>query len=244
MKYAIVTGASRGLGLEVTKKLIERDYRVITVARNQPNVMTSNDIHISGDLSNLDEVKRILNQIQAELVGKSIEELVVINNAGTINPIGPVGTLNDDDIIKHMNVNIISLMLIVNTIVKEIKCEQSLFVNITSGAAERSVYGWNTYCTSKAAVNMFTQTTALEAEERKRNELHIAFSPGIMDTDMQGEIRSTNEEDFIEVEKFRKYKEEGQLRSPEEVARILFKLIDDRSKLKNGEVYRVYDLVK
>src|SRR5690554_111477 len=150
MKYAIVTGASRGLGLEVTKKLIERDYRVITVARNQPNVMTSNDIHISGDLSNLDEVKRILNQIQAELVGKSIEELVVINNAGTINPIGPVGTLNDDDIIKHMNVNIISLMLIVNTIVKEIKCEQSLFVNITSGAAERSVYGWNTYCTSKA----------------------------------------------------------------------------------------------
>ena len=91
---------------------------------------------------------------------------------------------------------------------------------------------------------MFTQTAALEAEERKRNELHIAFSPGIMDTDMQGEIRSTNEEDFIEVEKFRKYKEEGQLRSPEEAARILFKLIDDASKLKNGEVYRVYDLVK
>ena len=103
MKYAIVTGASRGLGLEVTKKLIERDYRVITVARNQPNVMTSNDIHISGDLSNLDEVKRILNQIQVELVGKPIEELVVVNNAGTVNPIGPVGTSNGHDIIKHMH---------------------------------------------------------------------------------------------------------------------------------------------
>jgi len=95
-------------------------------------------------------------------------------------------------------------------------------VNITSGAAERSVYGWSTYGSSKAGLNYFTATTALELSQNNVPHRIVAFSPGVMDTNMQEDIRSSSEDAFADVDKFKQLKEQGQLRGTDVVAKALF----------------------
>lgn len=252
MKFAIVTGASRGLGEEVAKNLLDNGYNLFTISRkrktnelkNLANENRQSYYHHSCDLSDLEKLNDVLHEIVTKLHKDSLEELLIVNNAGMVNPIGPVGSIENHDIAKHVSVNLTALMFIVNTMKKHINTERLFVVNISSGAGERPMYGWNAYCSTKSAVNIFTQTAALEADELNSNDLHIAFSPGIMDTDMQEEIRSSDQEQFKLVDQFKQYKEEGKLRSPKEVADILMELINKPSEIENGKVYRVYDLIK
>ncbi|SEP93193.1 (S)-benzoin forming benzil reductase [Piscibacillus halophilus] len=252
MKFAIVTGASRGLGEEVAKNLLEEGYNLFTISRkrktnelkNLANESRKSYYHHSCDLSDLEKLNDTLHEIVTKLHKDSLDELLIVNNAGMVSPIGPVGSIENHEIAKHVSVNLTALMIIVNTMKKHINTDRLFVVNVTSGAAERAVYGWNAYGSTKAAVNLYTETAALEAEELKSNDLHIAFSPGIMDTNMQEEIRRSDEDNFKQVDQFKQYKEEGKLRSPKEVADLMMGLIKDSANLENGKVYRVYDLVK
>ncbi len=249
MKIAIVTGASRGLGYEAAKNFIEKGYDCITLSRSHPHLEDAakefnvNYHHLSVDLSQLDALNKLLDTLINHLQEQAIDELIVLNNAGAVNPIGPVGTLDNDEIIKQVNINVTSLMLINNTIKKRISANRKIFINITSGAAEKGIFGWNVYSSTKAAVNKYTETAALEADIQQLNDIHIAFSPGIMDTEMQADIRAVDESQFKDIETFRNYKKEGQLRSPKEVADLLLGVITDKKNLINGKLYRVYDLV-
>src|SRR5690625_5452847 len=111
---------------------------------------------------------------------------------------------------------------------------------ITSLAAERPVYGWSAYCSTKASINMYTKTVGLEQEVEGTENKVFAFSPGVMDTNMQAEIRSRTKEQFKDVESFRQYKERNALRDPKKVGQILVKLLLDE-KIENGKVYYVTD---
>ena len=65
---------------------------------------------------------------------------------------------------------------------------------------------------------MASRVVALEAQTRKRSVEVVSLAPGVIDTDMQATVRSTTEAAFADVERFRKMKEEGQLRTAESVA--------------------------
>ena len=251
MKFAIVTGASRGLGEEVAKLALSTGYNLLTVAR-KPELNTVEEeakrnqkehFHFATDLSDPDKTASIGEKMAAELTGKDIDELLLVNNAGMVTPISPIGHMDSQQISAHVSLNITAPMILLNEIKKTVTDIPLTVVNISSGAAERGTYGWSAYGSTKAAVNLYTQTAALEAKELNLDEVHVAFSPGIMDTEMQSEIRKTTKQAFKDVEKFQNFKSEGQLRSPKEVADLLFKLLKDRSSIRSGHIYRVYDLV-
>ncbi|MDQ0351144.1 benzil reductase ((S)-benzoin forming) [Alkalibacillus filiformis] len=252
MKFAIVTGASRGLGEEVAKNLLKGDYHVITVSRKRKtndfkNVANENRksyFHFSCDLSDLESLNDTAHEIVKVLQKHTVDELLIVNNAGMVTPMGAVGNLENHEIAKHVSLNLTAPMLLVNTMKAHSGADRMTVINVTSGAAEKAIYGWNAYSSTKAAINKYTETAALEAEELEAPDVHVAFSPGVMDTDMQGEIRETNEDDFKDVESFKHLKETGQLRSPKEVADLLQTLINDQQNLENGKVYKVYDLAK
>ncbi|WP_027963547.1 (S)-benzoin forming benzil reductase [Halalkalibacillus halophilus] len=251
MKFAIVTGASRGLGHAVAKDLLEGEYHVITVSRkrktnefkNFANENRKSYFHFSCDLSDLEALSETSHDIVKTLAKHEVEELLIINNAGMVGPIGPVGSLENFEVAKHVSLNYTAPMLLVNTLKQHVETNHLMVINITSGAAEKQIYGWNVYGSSKAAINMYTKTAALEAEELKNGDVHIAFSPGVMDTDMQGEIRNTDQDDFKDVENFKNLKEQGNLKSPEEVASALTQLIKTPSKIENGRIYNVNELI-
>ncbi|WP_188206273.1 (S)-benzoin forming benzil reductase [Alkalibacillus aidingensis] len=251
MKFAIVTGASRGLGEEVAKNLLTNDYHVITISRkrktndfkNFANENRQSYFHFSCDLSDLESLNDTAHEVVKTLNKNTVEELLIVNNAGMVTPMGPVGTLENHEIAKHVSLNLTAPMLLVNTLKAHVEADRFTVVNVTSGAAEKTIYGWNVYSSTKSAINMYTQTAALESDERGTNDLHIAFSPGVMDTDMQGEIRESDQDSFKDVESFRALKKEGKLRSAKEVADALQKVINNRDQIENGKIYRVNELI-
>ena len=82
-----------------------------------------------------------------------------------------------------------------------------VLVNISSGAATKPYEGWAAYCASKAAVDQLTGCVALE--EARHGLRAYALSPGLVDTDMQAAIRASDERDFPEVERFRRFAADG-----------------------------------
>src|SRR5699024_12833001 len=117
-------------------------------------------------------------------------------------------------------------------------------VTITSGAAERPIYGWSAYGSSKASMNMYTKTVALEQASLQTGNKIIAFSPGIMDTEMQQTIRMSDPTAFQDVDTFRHYKKNDQLQDPQIVGEILVNILLNETGIKNGHIYYVHDYLK
>src|SRR5699024_6247426 len=106
-------------------------------------------------------------------------------------------------------------------------------VTISSGAAERPISGWSAYCSSKASINTYTKIAGLEEEALQSGHKVIAFSPGIMDTTMQAEIRSSRQEDFKDVETFQTYKKENHLQDVDTVGKVLITILTNESSIVN-----------
>lgn len=249
MKYAIVTGASKGLGASAAQEFISKGIPVISVSRSENSTLKQTAesagvsyTHYSCDLSSAQQVQSVFANI-CEEVFQHAENVYVINNAGVIEPIDIAGELDADLVQRNIQVNLSAPILISNLFLQKAKATGArvIITNVTSGAGERPIQGWSIYCSTKAAVNMFTKTAALELENSGSSNKVIAFSPGIMDTDMQVTIRSSSEEAFADVDTFRNYKESGSLRSPDTVAGALVKLVL-ADHLDNGKVYNVNNL--
>jgi benzil reductase ((S)-benzoin forming) len=252
LKYAIITGASRGLGEAIAKRLIQEQIAVISVSRTEnteiKQLALANGLfykHYSCNLSLEKEVEEVFMEISHRIFLKNPKEIFLFNNAGMIEPIHTVGNLDHTPTLRNIQVNLIAPILITNIFFKNAQQTDSSVqvINITSGAAVRSIEGWSVYCSAKAGLNMFTQTAALEQTELKTNHKIIAFSPGIMDTNMQETIRSSSNEAFKELEKFKNFKENSMLLSADAVAGALVDLVL-RGEVESGKVYNVNDLIK
>lgn len=248
MKLAIITGASKGLGASIAKRMITEGTGILSVSRTEnPELVklaAENQVfyaHYFCNLSSTVDLERALSEVTALLQEKKPEILYVFNNAGVIDPIGTAGNLDHAAFIQNAHVNLIAPIMISNILLREVSSDM-VIVNITSGAAERPIQGWSAYCSTKAGLNMFTETAALELQTEGSSHKIIAFSPGIMDTEMQGTIRSSTKEAFHDLEKFQAYKENGQLRDTDTVANALVGLLLHK-EIENGKIYYVNGLI-
>jgi hypothetical protein len=95
-------------------------------------------------------------------------------------------------------------------------------LHISSGAASNAYAGWSVYCATKAALDQHARAVALD----RTPALRIAsVAPGVIDTDMQAEIRAASEEDFPDRRRFEELKRDRQLRSPAEAGREVVELL-------------------
>ncbi|QCJ44005.1 (S)-benzoin forming benzil reductase [Bacillus sp. S3] len=252
MKYAIITGASKGLGEAVAKRLIREQIAVVSVSRTENKEIKSLALeqgidykHFSCNLSLEKEVQEVFMEIAHCIFQKNPQEILLFNNAGMIEPIQKVGHLDQTPVIGNIQVNLIAPILITNLFFSKAQLTNTkvTVVNVTSGAAVRSIEGWSVYCSSKAGLNMFTQTAAIEQAEMNNNNTIIAFSPGVMDTNMQETIRSSNKEAFKDLDQFKEYKEKNMLLQADVVANALVDLVLG-GNVESGRVYNIKELLK
>jgi benzil reductase ((S)-benzoin forming) len=251
MKYAIITGASKGLGEAIAKRLIHEQIAIVSVSRTENEEIKRMALekglyynHFSCNLSLEKEVQEVFMDIAHCLFQKDPKEILLFNNAGVIEPIQTVGNLDQTPTIRNIQVNLIAPILITNLFFSKAQLTNTKVqvINVTSGAAIRSIEGWSVYCSSKAGLNMFTQTAALEQAEMKTDNKIIAFSPGIMDTNMQETIRSSSNKAFKELERFKEFKENNRLLQADVVANALVDLLIS-GNVESGKVYNVKELV-
>lgn len=252
MKYAIITGTSRGLGASIAALLLKQGVHVIGVSRNKntklENLAIENNVsyqHYTCDLSHVEKVERVFSIISNQCNRSEITAIYLIHNAGTVNPINTADQYTSEAITAHVNVNLIAPMVASSIVLKELKKFNLPLINVyvTSGTADRSVYGWSAYSATKAGINRFAKTVALEQSQLDDDNKVMIFDPSIMDTEMQQEIRSSSKDAFQDVTQFQQYKQENKLRSTDTVAQVLINILMEPNKIENGGYYSVKDVL-
>jgi benzil reductase ((S)-benzoin forming) len=250
MGHYIITGTSRGIGEAIANRLLQPGNTVFCTSRNINEELVDRAVSIGSaiyyfntDLSDPGAVTEFNSQIWSRIDPENIECIALINNAGMLSPIGPIETSDSLKLREHIQLNLLAPMLLTSSFLKHTarwNIPKSI-LNISSGAAHSPYYGWSAYCSSKAGVDMFTKTVALEQSSADFPTKIISIAPGIVDTAMQREIRGTDLNSFPELAKFQKLHEEGKLSSPEYVAEILVKAIFDDTII-SGSVTDIWQL--
>jgi NAD(P)-dependent dehydrogenase (short-subunit alcohol dehydrogenase family) len=182
MPVAIVTGASRGLGLALARALVDRGWRVVADARGRTELErvwagTWDVVPVAGDVA---DAKHRLALV--ETAGEEIDLLV--NNASTLgpSPLPPLAEYPLDELRRVYDVNVTGPLALVQLALPRLR-DNACVLNITSDAAVEAYEGWGGYGSSKAALEEITAVLAAE-----HPELRIyAVDPGDMRTQMQQE---------------------------------------------------------
>lgn len=224
MDVVIVTGASKGIGYELRKQLQALGKKVIGIARTGDSDATS---FVTADLANTNLLEGILSSIIDEDI-EMATSFTLINNAGIVDPIGLVGNLTAAEIEKSMAVNLTAPIILSNIFINKLRDINMVkrIINISSGAGRNPYEGWGAYCTTKAGLDHFSRVVAMEQTNEMFPVEIVSIAPGIIDTDMQKTIRSSDEGDFPLLDQFITYKEQGILSSAKETAAKLIAVLE------------------
>lgn len=229
MNYYYITGTSRGIGLAVVKKLLHSADNFVTGISRGKSVNHERYKHITLDLNNLDDVKKLNFESHPDA-----DKIVLINNSAVLGDVKRLGNLAETSITESYNVNIIAPVLLMNKFINtyQIAHATRIVMNISSGAARYPIASWSTYCSTKAALDMISEVANKEQIEKyhERGIKIFSVAPGIIDTKLQEQIREVTVEDFSKADVFRKYKTDNQLDNPDQTAQSLIKIILNSSK--------------
>jgi NAD(P)-dependent dehydrogenase (short-subunit alcohol dehydrogenase family) len=223
MKLLLITGGSKGLGRALCEQFQSRDYEILEFSRSAPH-----EYSIRINLANPEASRLIVANAIDPIDSSQLEELIVISNAGTLEPIGPASGHSPSDLMKNMNTNYVSAVLLLTTIIARFQAApcRKVILNISSGAALQGRAGWSLYCAAKAGMENFIRALALEQREQPQPFIPINIDPGVIDTEMQVLIRSTSPADFPDVELFIRRKNQGLLVPPDEVAAAIIRILE------------------
>jgi benzil reductase ((S)-benzoin forming) len=219
----ILTGHTKGLGHAILDKFLDHEgIKIMALSRSTLEIDHPRLTEFALDLSDLNALE---SQLPKFFPQEIFDRYLLINNAGWIGEVKPIGKLNPKGIQRLMNLNLVAPMIITDAFVRAYSDQsgQKIICNISSGAAQKPLPGWGEYCTSKAGLAMFSKVAAEELSTLGFRVFSLA--PGIVDTEMQAEIRKAESGDFPALDRFVSYKSNGLLSTPEEVAEKIHYLI-------------------
>lgn len=188
-RIALVTGASRGLGLVIARVLATRGYRLVIGGRDRDALAAAAAelsrhapvvVPVPGDITDA--------EVRANLIGAAhrLGGLdVLVNNASELGPIGPLSTFDVPRFGRLFPVNVGAPMVLVQLALPLLTERRGLIVNITSDAATAAYPGWGPYGATKAALELLTRTLAVELREQGVSS--VLVDPGDMRTRMHQE---------------------------------------------------------
>jgi benzil reductase ((S)-benzoin forming) len=217
---AIVTGHTRGLGAALAEQLLSRNIAVLALSRTRNATLaqlypqTFEEVEL--DLAN---PERVAQWIAGDALRRFVDgahSVLLFNNAGTVQPIGPLETQDAAAIASAIGLNVATPLMLASAVATaSVSAGDRRIVHISSGAGRTAYPGWSIYCATKAALDHHARTVVLDANRALRI---CSVAPGVIDTGMQAEIRGSGEEKFPLREKFEELKRSGQLVSPEQCA--------------------------
>lgn len=166
-KVWLVTGASKGLGLTLVKKLLNEGFRVAATSRNTQTLIQ--EIGIISDVFLPLEVDLTNDQNVKDAIVKSVVHFgqidVVVNNAG-YGQIGTLEELTDEEARSNFDINVFGSLHVIRHVMPYLREQKSGNIfNISSiGGFFAGFAGWGIYCATKFAVAGFTESLAAEAK--------------------------------------------------------------------------------
>jgi benzil reductase ((S)-benzoin forming) len=238
LNYYYITGTSRGIGKAFAEYLLEDPSNYVIGISRQKTIEHPNYRHFFLDLTDINAVAGFKFELHAHP-----QKIYLINNAGALGFIKPIGKLTAASIIASYTLNLIAPSVLTNAFIEcyNTTDAEKVILTISSGAGKNPIDGWSVYCASKAGIDMFTRVVDAEQKIRERHpqeSIHRGFrifsiSPGVVNTQMQSEIRNASKEDFSRVEDFKTYKETDQLADPKNISKKYFEILSDITSIKD-----------
>ena len=224
--FAIITGASRGIGKELAYKFASHNYDLLLTCENNINELTN----VENDIESKFGKKVIIKKGLIEENELPNDAYILINNAGKCD----YNLLQDVDYDRYKEIvysNLDYTFLTTKLVSKVmLKNKQGIIVNISSmwgilGSAMESVYSM-----TKGGINAFTKSLAKEFKDS--NVDVIAFALGAVDTDMNSHLSEIERADFL------KTLDEGKMFTASEVADKIYDIVFAR-KYKTGDIIEI-----
>jgi NAD(P)-dependent dehydrogenase (short-subunit alcohol dehydrogenase family) len=219
---SIVTGASRGLGLGIARELLRRGHRVLTLQRSPNPALVSEVAHRKAmleqwavDLTRPAEAAARLKAWVQGLPRTGLASLDLINNAALLVEPGPLAQADPDGVAAAMRVSLEAPLLLTSAFLAasaDVTVTRKV-LNISSGLGRFAMAGSAVYCATKAGMDHFSRAVALEEAERPHGAKIVSLAPGVIDTDMQVQLRSADPARFSSQGRFAGLKSQGQLDS-------------------------------
>ena len=230
-KIVLVTGASRGIGLEVAKLFSKEGYKVIGTSRGDFNlgdlIGDSSAMSVQLDLMS----KESINDLFEVLKSKDMLPSVLINNAG-ITKDQLFLRMKDKDWDEVIETNLNGLFRVTKAFIKPmVKNKFGRVINISSVAGLMGNSGQVNYSSSKSAMVGFSRSLAKELGSR--NITSNVVAPGFIETDMTTFL---SDDEKIEVSKNIPMKRFGTV---EDVAKCIAFLASDKANYITGQIISV-----
>lgn len=192
-KYAVITGANRGLGQHLAFRFWEAGYSLGLVSRNAASMdQTRSRLDVAKgqrcdvfacDLGNPASVQKLVEEIST----KAAQINVILNNAAIHGPIGPFEQNDFGDWEQTIRVNLLSPVAICRGLLPRMReVPEASILNLSGGGATGPRANFTAYATAKAALVRFSETLAEEVRGQKVTVNCIA--PGAMKTAMLAEV--------------------------------------------------------
>ncbi|MBS0468326.1 MAG: SDR family NAD(P)-dependent oxidoreductase [Proteobacteria bacterium] len=231
----ILTGTSRGMGLALAQQLLQPGHTLICMARHtQPGLGASIPAGASLEQWSIDlsqpapAAQRLHAWLSAQPAGR-YASATLINNAGVIPRIAPLSACTSaEDMAAQANALRVGLeapMLLTAAFLGATEAWSASshsvarkVLNISSGLGRRAMASQSAYCAAKAGLDHFTRCLALDEAAKPHGAKVCSLAPGVIDTDMQVQLRSASAAEFPDVQSFSALQSGGMLTSPQATA--------------------------
>jgi benzil reductase ((S)-benzoin forming) len=223
----ILTGASRGMGLAMAQQLLDAGHDLLCISRH-PNDALGSHATAAGrrceqwarDLALADTVAVKLECWLGSQQREAFATVTLINNAGLLPRIGALGAIPAADLALALRVDLEAPMILTSAFLRATQewTAARKVLNISSGLGRRAMAAQAPYCAAKAGMDHFTRCVALEEAGRRNGAKVCSLAPGVIDTDMQAQLRGADASQFPDIGTFIGLKDKGALDSPSQAA--------------------------
>ena len=222
----ILTGASRGMGLAMAQQLLKSGNTLICIARSaNPDLALeakAAGVTLEQWQQDLSQGEQAAHQLQAWLNAQGPQAFAsaTLNNAGVIPRIAPLSASDAADLANALRVGLEAPMLLTAAFLAatESWTVPRKVLNISSGLGRRAMASQAAYCAAKAGMDHFTRCVALDEAIKPHGAKVCSLAPGVIDTDMQVQLRGADPAAFPDRQNFANLKTGGQLTSPADAA--------------------------
>jgi len=221
----ILTGASRGMGFAMARQLLDAGHDLLCISRKTSEELAQAAARAGRrceqwpqDLARAETAaERLATWLQAQ---EGAASATLINNAGLLPRIAPVDDIPASQLAEALRVDLEAPMLLTAAFLRATAGwpVPRRVLNISSGLGRRAMAAQAAYCAAKAGMDHFSRCVALEQASFPNGAKICSLAPGVIDTDMQVQLRGADAGRFPDRGNFVGLKDKGLLSAPEDAA--------------------------
>ncbi len=227
----LLTGASRGLGRAIAEQLLARGHRVLAISRQAPDLAVPAGAQLEAWQADLADPRPVAARLATWLKGldpATLASATLIHNAGVTPDPAPLAEVDDADLSRALRVGLEAPLVLTAAFLRATAgwTLPRKVLLVSSGLGRRAMAGTAPYCAAKAGLDHLARALALEESARPNGARVVSLAPGVIDTDMQRQLREARSPGFADRARFVALHAQGQLDSPEAAAAKLLAFLD------------------